>query len=141
MITPETARDLDVLQNYPPIVDTDGEDARWLRATPCVRLTFVADGNMTDRSARLDDWLASRPGLRPARGKCMKGILVILMVFGVIILAVVAFALASNLGGPAGPVLPPPPQGNGVATPTPATVPLPTLPPAGLPPATIEIQP
>lgn len=67
----------------------------------------------------------------------MKGILVILMVFGVIILAVVAFALASNLGGPAGPVLPPPPQGSGVATPTPATVPLPTLPPAGLPPATL----
>lgn len=58
MITPETARDLDVLQNHPPIVDTDGEDAQWLRATPCVRLTFIADGNMTDRSARLDNWLA-----------------------------------------------------------------------------------
>lgn len=58
MITPETARDLDVLREYPPIVDTDGEDTQWLRATPCVRLTFVADGNMTDRSGRLDDWLA-----------------------------------------------------------------------------------
>jgi len=63
----------------------------------------------------------------------MKGILVILMVFGIIILAAVALALASNFGNTATPTLAPPPQGNLVATPTPAAAALPTVPPAGQP--------
>ena len=60
----------------------------------------------------------------------MKGILVILLIFGAVLLAVVAFAVASNLGSSAAPTLAPPPQGNVVATPTAATAALPTLPPA-----------
>lgn len=60
----------------------------------------------------------------------MKGILVILLIFGAVLLAVVAFAVASNLGSSASPTLAPPPQGNVVATPTPAAAALPTLPPA-----------
>jgi len=63
----------------------------------------------------------------------MKGILVILLIFGAVLLAVVAFAVASNLGSSAAPTLAPPPQGNVIATPTPAAAALPTLPPAGQP--------
>ncbi len=59
----------------------------------------------------------------------MKGILVILLIFGAVLLAVVAFAVASNLGNSAAPTLAPP-QGNVIATPTPAAAALPTLPPA-----------
>ncbi len=62
----------------------------------------------------------------------MKGILVILLIFGAVLLAVVAFAVASNLGNSAAPTLAPPPQGNVVATPTVAAA-LPTLPPASQP--------
>lgn len=50
----DTERDLGTLEDLGPLV----EDEEYHRATPCVRLTFVSDGNLTERSARLDDWLA-----------------------------------------------------------------------------------
>ena len=60
----------------------------------------------------------------------MKGILIILLIFGLVLLAVVAFALVPNLMTPAVPTLPPPDAG-AVATPTLAAVlPVVTLPPA-----------
>lgn len=55
----------------------------------------------------------------------MKGILIILIVFGAVILAAVAFALVPNLLTPAAPQLEAPPPGDAAATPTLA---------AGLPP-------
>ncbi len=60
----------------------------------------------------------------------MKGILIILLVFGLVLLAAVAFALVPNLMTPAAPTLQPPPQGGVIITPTLAAAPLPTLPPA-----------
>jgi cytoskeletal protein RodZ len=60
----------------------------------------------------------------------MKGILVILLVFGLVLLAAVAFALVPNLLTPAAPTLPPP---NGAATPTLAAAQQATLPPAPAP--------
>ena len=60
----------------------------------------------------------------------MKGILIILLVFGLVLLAAVAFALVPNLLTPAAATLPPPPAAGGPATPTLAAVPLVTLPPA-----------
>lgn len=48
----------------------------------------------------------------------MKGLLIILIVFGVVILAAVAFILASSVLLPAAPALPDVPQGVSVATPT-----------------------
>ena len=59
----------------------------------------------------------------------MKGILIILLIFGVVLLAAVAFALVPNLMTPAAPTLSPPDAG-GVATPTLAVAPLVTLPAA-----------
>lgn len=59
----------------------------------------------------------------------MKGILIILLIFGVVLLAAVAFALVPNLMTPAAPTLSPPDAG-GVATPTLAAAPLVTLPAA-----------
>lgn len=60
----------------------------------------------------------------------MKGILLILLVFGLVLLAAVAFALVPNLMTPAAPTLPPPDAG-AVATPTlAAALPAATLPPA-----------
>lgn len=50
----ETAQDLATLEDLGPLV----ENEEYHRATPCVRLTFVSDGNLADRNARLDDWLA-----------------------------------------------------------------------------------
>ena len=59
----------------------------------------------------------------------MKGILIILLIFGFVLLAAVAFALVPNLMTSAAPTLSPPDAG-GVATPTLAAAPLVTLPPA-----------
>ena len=59
----------------------------------------------------------------------MKGILIILLIFGLVLLAAVAFALVPNLMTPAAPTLPAPNAG-GAATPTLAAAPLVTLPPA-----------
>ena len=59
----------------------------------------------------------------------MKGILIILLIFGLVLLAAVAFALVPNLMTPAAPTLLPPDAG-GAATPTLAAAPLVTLPPA-----------
>lgn len=60
----------------------------------------------------------------------MKGILLILLVFGLVLLAAVAFALVPNLMTPAAPILPSPDSG-AVATPTlAAALPAATLPPA-----------
>lgn len=53
MQPPDTKRDLDVLADLGPLV----ENAEYHRATPCVRFTFVVDGNLADRSAVVDDWL------------------------------------------------------------------------------------
>lgn len=50
----ETERDLATLEDLGPLV----EDEEYHRATPCVRLTFVSDGNLADRNAQLDGWLA-----------------------------------------------------------------------------------
>ena len=60
----------------------------------------------------------------------MKGILIILLIFGLVLLAAVAFALVPNLMTPAAPTLPVP--NAGAATPTLAAAPLVTLPPACL---------
>lgn len=49
----ETERDLAVLTEIGPLV----ENGEYFRATPCVRLTFIVDGNLTERAERLDDWL------------------------------------------------------------------------------------
>jgi hypothetical protein len=60
----------------------------------------------------------------------MKGILIILLIFGLVLLAAVAFALVPNLLTPAAPTLPPPDPG-AAATPTlAAAAPAATLPPA-----------
>ena len=59
----------------------------------------------------------------------MKGILIILLIVGFVLLAAVAFALVPNLMTSAAPTLSPPDAG-GVATPTLAAAPLVTLPPA-----------
>ena len=59
----------------------------------------------------------------------MKGILIILLIFGLVLLAAVAFALVPNLMMPAAPTLPVPDVG-GAATPTLAAAPVATLPPA-----------
>jgi hypothetical protein len=61
----------------------------------------------------------------------MKGILIILLVFGLVLVAAVGLFLITDLAGSAAPTLAPPPQGV-VATPTLASA-LPTLPPAGQP--------
>ena len=53
-LSAETERDLATLAAIGPVI----EDQEYHRATPCVRLTFVSDGNLSDRSARLDAWLA-----------------------------------------------------------------------------------
>ncbi len=58
----------------------------------------------------------------------MKGILIILLIFGLVLLAAVAFALVPNLMTPAAPTLPVP--NAGAATPTLAAAPVATLPPA-----------
>lgn len=59
----------------------------------------------------------------------MKGLLIILIVFGAVILAAVAFVLVPNLLTPAAPALPDAPQG--VATPTLAAPPVANPPPGG----------
>jgi hypothetical protein len=60
----------------------------------------------------------------------MKGILIILLIFGLVLLAAVAFALVPNLMTPAAPTLAPPDPG-AAATPTlAAAAPAATLPPA-----------
>jgi hypothetical protein len=59
----------------------------------------------------------------------MKGILIILLIFGLVLLAAVAFALVPNLMTPAAPTLPVPDAG-GAATPTLAAAPVATIPPA-----------
>ena len=51
-LSAETERDLATLAAIGPVI----EDQEYHRATPCVRLTFVSDGNLSDRSARLDAW-------------------------------------------------------------------------------------
>ena len=71
----------------------------------------------------------------------MKGLLIILIVVGLLILTALACVLAPNLLSPAAPARPEPPQGagSGSATPTPAAAqpiaptaaPIATLPPAG----------
>ena len=57
MIAPATARDLDTFRAHGPLYE--GEDSKdYPRGQPCVRLSFVTDGNLTERDARLDEWLA-----------------------------------------------------------------------------------